>query len=525
MGQIAGYHGEIIGGKPVFTNHADKSGSDIDWLLYDYAQAKKVAYDLDYFAAVVFKSLDLSQADARKLINGKLHLYRDNQAYNITYYQSKYLGISKGAGRGKLYAGFYNAEQYFGSHYNSEPAQKRAQEARDVTVRVSQILFNLGLDPDTLTSPVRSMEKSILRKLDLPTHLDIPSEVNDLALKCCPGSWVEAYQIGYWDKAYDLDITSCYPSVLAELYDTRRGVWKRSSTMPAEACYGFAKGVVSIKTFSPIAFKVTEELTYTPVGTWKTYLTKEEIDFIYEWNLGGFKIDDAWWYIPEGIQNQPLKGVINHLFNKRGKGDKLQEKILKRCLSGLWGRTLHTHYDRGELVYGDAFNPVFGCLVEVGARLEVARMILENNLYPDHLLHIAVDGVLTDIPVELTGAGLGKWKLSHTGGTIIINSGVAAVENKIGAEDFSVNYEWLLDKIREKPRAKNYTMSKIAPVTLHKALNEGFDRLGELEETTRSINIGQDSKRLYQDTPKNGGELLKKTFKSEPLDVMTLLAE
>ena len=65
--------------------------------------------------------------------------------------------------------------------------------------------------------------------------------------------------------------------------------------------------------------------------------------------------------------------------------------------SGMWGRTLQV--DFGETA-GEYFNSVWGCEVEVGTRLEVARFILDNNLI-DHVIHIAVDGVLVDKEVVL----------------------------------------------------------------------------------------------------------------------------
>ncbi|HUV84743.1 MAG TPA: hypothetical protein VMV86_03490, partial [Methanosarcinales archaeon] len=366
MNQIIGYHAAIINNKPVIVNNKGEAGN-IDWLIDDCTgkDYKKVAYDLDYFASILFRAINIFKDEAEILLaRGKLHIYLDNTAYDITYFPSKYLSIARGAGYGRPFTSIFNAEQYLpATHYELEPTLEscisKAQEAQTIASEASWAFYLLGLDPDTITSPVRSMEKSLLANIDLPTHLDIPPEVNDLALNCCPGNWVEAYKLGYFPKTYDLDITSCYASMLAELYDTRRGSWIHSTVPPVQAIYGFAHGTVTIASnFSPIIYRKAERLNYTPVGIWDTCLTLQEIKFIKKYELGSFYIEDGWWWIPQGVQYQPLKGIVNNLHNKREEANPLQNKILKRCLAGLWGRTLHTHQEQGKLVYGDAFNPV-----------------------------------------------------------------------------------------------------------------------------------------------------------------------
>jgi len=156
----------------------------------------------------------------------------------------------------------------------------------------------------------------------------------------------------------------------------------------------------------------------------------------------------------------------------------------------------------------------------------VAKMVLDNGLHPDHLIHIAVDGVLTDKKPDLPdGGGLGKWRVSHSGNCLVVNSGVAAVEGKEGAEDFAISYEWLMQAIKNEPSANEYVMNKVSPVTLAKAVNVGFSRLGGLEEVTRAIGVGVDGKRLYFDIPKTGADLINNQYDSEPLDIALIIGK
>ena len=198
--------------------------------------------------------------------------------------------------------------------------------------------------------------------------------------------------------AYDYDISSAYPYQLATAcIDTRLGTWIKTEKYEPDAYYGFCHGIVNITSdFSPIIYSKTNEMSYTPKGEWETYITKQEIDFIKKYNLGDFEIFDGWWFFPDKIV-YPLKKIIEWLYAKKETSKGMERKIVKRIMSGIWGRTLQV--DFGETA-GEYFNSVWGCEVEVGTRLEVARFILDNKLV-DHVIHIAVDGVLVDKEVKL----------------------------------------------------------------------------------------------------------------------------
>jgi hypothetical protein len=536
LGTLIGYYGFIDrAGKGYLINNLGDVCTQppyLDWLLFNFAgqDYKKVCYDLDYFSSVLFRLIGLTKEEATHLSDkGKLH----DPPYDLTYIPSKYLGITKGTGWGRPYAGFFDISQYMNTPtLELEPSigdcVKKAISARDIGAEVSRTLHKLGLDGNTLTSPIRSMEKSILATLDLPSHLDVPPEVNNLALRSCKGNWVEAFQLGAWldSSCYDLDISGAYGSMLAKLYDTRRGRWVRSQERPLEAMYGFAECLVDITaSFSPILWSNQNEngeprFNLSPIGPREDVLLLSQMDFIDAYKQGKYEIiDSGWWWLPTGkppytdAGYQPLKGTINWLWGKRKTETPLEKKILKRCLAGLWGRTLSM---RGK-EYAPSFFPVWGALVEANTSLAVARFCLDNALSP---LHIAVDGVIVDKPVALPQSdALGSWRISHVGNAIVVSSGVCAVEGKTGAEEFALNYEWLKSALEAKPRAKEYRMVKVSPYTLAKALNTDFKRLGEVEEITRSIVIGEEAKRLYPKLPKCGGDLLKNHYPSEPIDI------
>ena len=167
--------------------------------------------------------------------------------------------------------------------------------------------------------------------------------------------------------------------------------------------------------------------------------------------------------------------------------------------------------------FGDSFNPVWAAEVEVNTRLEVADFVLRNKIDP---IHIAVDGVVSPVPVELTGEGIGSWKLSNVSPCICVGTGLAALRDN-GVGEFHLKYDWLKEQIENKPDANEYELRKLNPVTLNEAANrEGMSaKIGELNVLAKSINLTQAEKRAYKERAKNGGELLTGKYSSVPWDV------
>ena len=541
MGKIIGYHGYVDeqGRGFIVNNENDIWWYSINeqnllyWLIKDHDgdEYKKVAYDIDALTAIILKLVGITEEQAKTLNDTERVRIGE---FEITYYPSKFLGIGQGRGLSRPYASFTDVGQYYDNptlnfSHTVDNCRKIAQEARDVAAGVSKSLHELGLEAVSLTSPIKALEKSMMANLDLPNHLDVPPEVNDLALKCCAGNLVQVYAQGHFENCLDLDISGAYSYFLGNLLDTRRGEWL-SGKRPENAVYVFAHGVISTDApLHPFIYGNGEENgNYTPVGSWETSLTLQEIDFLREYQLGEFEITgEQYWWTPTGKyvdgklvtrhQNQPLRGTVNWIFGKRQNATPMQNKLLKRMASGLWGRTLSKY--KGK--YAETFMPVWGSVVEVSTRIETVKYCLENAIMP---LSIAVDGIVTDGKVRIpTEKGLGKWRVSHTGNCLIVGSGTVAMEHKAGQGDFGIEYEWLYNKIINSPDKTEYSMEKVICNTLGRAMNLDFNQLGSLEMSNKTIRIGQETKRFYWFNPTTGGDLLENKYHSEPLNVALLV--
>lgn len=129
---------------------------------------------------------------------------------------------------------------------------------------------------------------------------------------------------------------------------------------------------------------------------------------------------------------------------------------------------------------------------------------------------------------------MGSWKLSGVSSAIVISSGVVAVESKDPTQvaDFSLRFWELKQLIEQNPKATEYQMKKQSYMGLIRAVHDGkLDKLGSVFEETRTISItSEDKKRDYQLTPyvvlpKNGGDLLKRKWKSKPRDISLVMAQ
>lgn len=499
------------------------SGNTLQFMMQD-ANSNTIASfrHLDYDVAGLLKLLKLSSTQLIKLFETK-QLYLS--PYTLEYVPRKYFSIRYGFGRGAPFINLSNMHQYL--HYDLTEEQP-GKTAFEVANEVYSILQDIGLDVNSLVSPIRAWEREVLSDLDLPNSDDIPTQASEFAYKCTHGGWVESFRKGHWPEAFDYDIKSAYGKFTRELLDTRQGKWINSKEYQPDAYYGYCDVTVEITAkFSPIMYDKSSEQQFTPTGTWDTFLTKAEIDFIRDYKLGKIDISNGWWWIPNTELIYPLESMIDWLYDEKEKRTGLAREVIKRIMSGIWGKFLEIRKDKeGNQRQGDFFNPVWGAEVESRTRLAVAKFVLDNNL-EDDLLHIAVDGVVSSRPVKLgNNSSIGDWKLSTTGACFVISSGVVAIENKNGIGDFALKYDWLMDKILDKPDNIEYIMSKPSIITLGIARKTNrLDMIGQMEDVTKVVDVEYEMKRNYPEYPVNGRELLKNKYKSIPWDISVICSK
>jgi hypothetical protein len=487
----------------------------MDWLLADNPKENKLFYDLDPSAASIIK-MTLTEAQARELYDKEKVVIN---GYKITYFPTRFFAID-GA---NSFVNFGNCVRYKSDvHYSPDDTIddkiSKAKEAEAIAKEARTVLRDIGLDPQRIISPVGALIDKYVWSLRPPTVDDMPEEVGELAYQTIKGNWLESYELGFWNEAWDYDINAAYGSVLAKLLDIRRGTWIMDTTMPKDANYGFAEGILDVTApFHPFMVKQGEEYSYTPVGSRTDQVTKEQLDLLYKHKLGTFDCQKGYWWIPSPTKPryEPLKGIVTHLHNLRSQSEGLKRAIIRQMLAGIWGRMVEMRKDK----LGKLFNPVWGSIVENNIKCQVCDTCLSADITP---LLVAVDGVITDRPMSIQeNPNMGGWRLSHKGRCIIVSSGVVGFEGKEGAEEFALRFEWLYNQLSQHPEQTEYTMTKYSPMTLAKAIqSDQLDKLGELQSSNRTIAIGKDYKRLWKEYPQNGKDLLSNRYRSAPIDTV-----
>lgn len=538
---ITGYHcnGKIL---------ADSNGNWTDKIPYlgfilNQKDDIKVFYDLDRDVACILKNIELSEQLGQKLFDEERAWYNNCK---FTYFNNRLFGIDFDNESCSLSdtKQFRKTEDTLVKELsNPEQVIELAKVAKQTAEQVLESMSKFGLHPKNLISPISTYEKEIMTKLDIPCYMNIPKEVNDMAEKCLDGNWIEAYQIGHWDKVYDYDMNGAYPYQLAKLWDIRKGTWVQDKKYHQTATYSYCLCKITIDSdFSPIVYHVEKNNTgaivnqnYTPTGTFVRILNKTAIEYIMDYTKDKVEIIDGQWFFKNSNSKLVFANEINRMWEFKLSGNEIDKEVAKRLYSGLWGKTQERYKNNYSNTwrYGKYNNYVYATEVEMNTKIEIAKIAKENSIIP---LYINADGFITE--KELSNIKLsnkmGEWKLNKTGKCFIIGDGTATIEdgynnngtknkNMYNVNDLILRYDWLKQQILDNPKAKEYTMSRKTRVTLGMALNNyKWEELGNVIELKREIELEWSNSRSFRLVPRNGKDLMQFTYNSNPLDISML---
>lgn len=487
------------------------------FLLRDYGEkTMKVFASLDNDVAGILALFKLSDKDLEKLAESKkLFVY----PYQLTYFPDKFFSIDdKTEGR---YANFCDMTQYelslsnVNETFTTDSLIEKAKTAQETGTKAYEVFRKQGFAPDLMISPANVYRKEAWTK-DLPKVEDMPPEASAYAYACCKGNWLECFRRGHF-RAWDYDLSCAYASEASKLLHLAYGNWLESKDYQPKADYGYCKCEVTIDSpFSPILYIVDEHRTFTPEGSWETFLTKAEVDFIEQYKLGSVLIENGYWWFAKDCIMPLARPVLDLYLKRQNASSAFEREIIKRELAGsFYGIFIES---RGKEL-GENFCSPWAAETETNTRLKVAKVCIENKIIP---IHIAVDGFISDRPMTLMEdpSHIGAWRLSHTGRCIAVSTGVVGFETKQGQGDFSISYEWLENALSSGAQGKK----KLGIKTLSMAHQENkLSDIGKVFEMTRTIDL-RESKRFYRHEPTSGKELLSGQFESEPWPVEIIKA-
>lgn len=468
-----------------------------------------VAWNLDQFAAIVLKG-----EDKQKLVK----LAEENKAkfgpYIVFYLPGKLFSIKLGATYETV---VYDLGQYFPNDLE-EPENIQVYADKLATAITAMNLESTK----TLVSPIGIYKSVVLPHVKLPSW-DMPREAMMYAMDCAGRAWIEAFQVGKWEKAWDYDLKGAYPHVAANLYATDQLNWIKSPICETDAIYGYAKGRVIIDKdipLHPIMKRTDPENTrddnavwHSPVGTWHTTLTKGEIDFIIEHGIGEFHITDGWWAFERLNFNtqKPLMKIIPDILRWKKDACPVVRTIAKGISVGMYGIFGAVVKD----TYGPHFNPCWFAEIPTQTRLQVAEFIYKHKLQ-SNLIHVSTDGVLLDSPVELDLEDRTRfeWALDYEGPSLVLGSMHRWLPR---LHTMGITMDEIGTEFKKFPNNGSYFFNTKLQASIGQCVQWGeFSHQGEQTDYITEVNLATiPQKRNFPDYPNTGEEVLRKIYRSK----------
>ena len=488
----------------------------LEWLTEEREHVLRVLWDLDSEVAPLLKLLgkDFCQTLHDK---GEAIL----RPYRVKYIPNKLFSIMN-MDMGYL-AEFYNLSQFLPTY----PAPDSLEQLYYWGRMVHKTFHDIGMEATRMVSPANIFDSNVLDRLNVPTWRDLPPEICEYAMFCSKRQWIEAVQLGYWPETYDFDLSSAYSSRMINLIDHRYCDWfTYKDHIPPNAVYGYFNCEVSI----PRSVKLHPIITYvnniptTPTGDHlQMYLSLDRINFIAKHSLGTVKIIDGYYALmksPDLLDAEkhpmtyPLRIIIPRLLSKRTSYNPVKDLLVKVGVNSMIGKMSMLVERKGQEVLGDHANPVWSEKIVTATCLDVADFIYCHQL-TDNVLHISIDGFLSDKPVLLMDNDIqAGWKEPYVGPALIISSGRLFLGKK---RPGGLTLETALELINSDPDNIMWQTTADRKVTLAEALkNNTFDQLGQPITTGQTLHLLASHKRHFPKTPTSGQQLLAEHFPSIP---------
>lgn len=456
----------------------------------------RVVWDLDGFVS------GLLSAPIRESLSKPPHRVLF-QSYRIYYIPGKVFSVSKDHNESTV----YDLSQYF----PDDPEPDSLVEIQRMAELLLATLSDLGIpSPTTLASPVAcamasgwldGYQKTIPTIMEaLETHW----EAYEYALQCTPREWVSNYQVGHWPlgECFSYDLASAYPHQSSQLLDLRDCQFTKSSTLDDTAYYGFLRGRIKVYPDSPLAFCspfLSDRGDGTLVNFTGTvddyYCLLDEVRYLYRYRLGEFQLRDGWFVKPiSGVRpHLPFREMMSSLYSRRSLSP-TASFFLKRVMNGIIGKLLETRKDEdGNLTkYGLWYNSIYHAIITTRTRLQVFDFLVENDVRPEELIHIGVDGgkITRYIPL-LSDVGMGKWRMQNTQPTVILSPGAILSDTR---RYKGMDYLQLVSLIQEHPASSSYGDIDLGRVFLNQT-------------------------RIFARLPKTGRALLEGNYRSGPVEL------
>ena len=480
------------------------------------------------------------------------------QDYKIKWIPKKYFSISKGHHTAGFYdvAQFFrmslkNAVQYYGLENKDFNKWIEFKEIRNdiyqyylkhrqkiewycfqdafYTKQLGLLFYNklkkVGFNPIHFYSSGSLAQDYFLQKCRIPSLITgkknnlifaVPKEALKYAWNSYYGGRFEVLKKGYFKKAYIYDLSSAYPSEIKDLIDITKGTWHKVNEFKEDAYYGFyhIRVLFAGLKIAPLPKRLKNGLVVYPEGSFETYTTQKELEFILKNKIGSVQVIDGWIFYPYE-QKFVFREEIQKIYELKTKSkekDKVFYLIYKLLMNSLYGKFAQAvNHKTGSL-----WNPVYASVLCSNTRVKLLQKSLGIE---NHVIAFHTDSIISDIPLSHS-KGLGKWEFKDSGQLVVLMSGIytlKGVKLHKGSRGFSKGLN-LFENLKTKSKTIEHNF--IRPLHLNECLIQKEKSIQDIDvftTITKKLDINGDFKRIWNKKFKSGFDVLKNQIESQPL--------
>lgn len=503
--------------------------------LWKMQKVKYAGYTIEY---IPHKYMSISKG-----IIDKIRIWDIWQFYRMSLDKaaSKYLGKSKDDMETKIFTAKYIIDNWEKIYHYCVKDALLVKELMDFLINK---LLEFGIRTTALYSAASLSLRYYSDRGKICTSWRFWRYHRDLlkmAVDAYQGGKFEVTQRGYFEKVYEYDISSAYPSEIMNLYDIEGAKIEKDKRYRSDATYGFVHCIIdnSKGLYLPCGLK-RDNLRVYPAGTFEMYCTKNEYDYMTkELNLDITIIEAYWLFVDFKLKlyekrTKKLFELKSFYKNK----DAMLYEVSKRMANSFYGKTVQlikkplTEEQENEIkeLYeaGTGWNPIYGAIITANTRLKVTRL---QNIYNDDCIAVHTDSVVLKKELDsiyITNT-IGGFLKELEGPCIMIACGQYEIGNKGAYKGFvperyeegeNFRYESWKEILQ---RNKNGYIIKY-PIEKSESWIEAvakghFDKLNKFYKDTKEINLNADIKRIWL-TKMKAKDFLCKNQKSLPVIVV-----
>jgi DNA polymerase elongation subunit (family B) len=404
---------------------------------------------------------------------------------------------------------------------------------------------SLNFNPYSPYSKGSISQEYFLYKCFIPTinHFlqnEVTKDILRHAYYAYSGGRFELLRRGYFKDVYLYDLKSAYPSEISKLIDYSKGIWVKTKN-PENYIKGF--WYCNIEFFhdliSPFMQKISGLNVY-PIGKFKQYLTKNEIEFILK-NFKEVNIDplSGYGFVPRqdlnGVPYLPYMpfGLMEYVYRLKEEAvteeKRNAQKIIANSLYGKFIQTVGGHT-------GKLFNPLWASEITANTRLKLLEVALTNNNLK-HVIGFSTDSIFIDKPIQdkFIGSKMGEWELKFQGwnGIFLMTDiySIKTVEGnehklrgfkiKLKKEDKEEDWITVYNILNKLDKDLKFKYKITRPINLGECIIQNkvknLSMLNIWKEDIKEININGDTKRIWEDDFHSGLEPIKIAHTSIPI--------